>query len=90
MTYPSKRFYPLVLAMFWAASAHALDVGSYTVRQTNTVRNYTLPSTNLVAGGYIVIGRNATKSQFETNWGVTLATNVIYLNAANNFPRIDG
>ncbi len=85
-----KRFSSALLIALLSTSAHALDIGGYTVRQTNTLRNYTIPSTNVSAGGYIVIGRSATKTDFQSYWGVTLATNVIYLNAANNFPRIDG
>ena len=29
------------------------------------------------------MGRNATKAQFEAFWGVTLAANVLYLNAGD-------
>ncbi len=81
-------------AVFSAAShpltAAAVDIGGYVIRQSNSTYALTLPSTNVGAGGYVVIGRNASQSQFESKWGVTLGTNVAYINAANNFPRIDG
>jgi len=86
-----RRWAVLVCLLLSAAGAQGLDVGGYVVRQTNTVRTYSLPAGTMVSpGGYVVIGRNATQSSFESYWGVTLATNVVYLNAANSFPRIDG
>lgn len=88
----SRRGWAVTVCLLLSvAGAQGLDIGGYVVRQTNTVRNYTIPSgTTVNPGGYIVIGRSATKSSFESAWGVTLGTNVIYLNAANSFPRIDG
>ncbi len=74
-----------------ALHAAALNIGGYVLWQTNDYRSYTIPSGTTVApGGYVVIGRNATKGQFETNWGVTLGTNVVYLNASNSFPKMSG
>jgi len=81
----------LVCLLLSAAGAQGLDIGGYVVRQTNSVRTYTIPASTIVnPGGYVVIGRNATKASFESAWGVTLSTNVVYLNAANTFPKIDG
>ncbi|MSO60638.1 MAG: hypothetical protein EXQ50_00855 [Acidobacteria bacterium] len=40
--------------------------------------------------GYVVVGRNATKSAFETFWGVTLPANVVYINSADALPVING
>ena len=81
----------MVCLLLSAAGAQGLDIGGYVVRQTNSVRTYTIPASTIVnPGGYVVIGRNATKASFESAWGVTLSTNVVYLNAANTFPKIDG
>jgi len=35
------------------------------------------------AGGILLIAREATRSQFQQTWGVTLADNVVYLNSNN-------
>ncbi len=81
----------LALLLLGAAEAKALNIGGYVIRQTNSVRTYALPGGTAVwPGGYIVIGRSASLSQFTNYWGVTFATNVTYLNAANSFPKIDG
>lgn len=68
-----------------AAVATTLDVGGYQLVQTSPDMTFTLPpGTTVPAGGYVVIGRYAEKSAFETHWGVTLGPNVVYLNANNS------
>lgn len=44
------------------------------------------------AGGYLVVGRDATKAAFEAFWrgGTPLPANVVYVNAAGAFPVING
>ncbi|NCC52630.1 MAG: hypothetical protein EOM20_15625, partial [Spartobacteria bacterium] len=74
-----------------ACHAQGLDISGYNVRQFNRTQSYTIPEGTVIEpNGYVVIGRNSTQADFEAFWGVTLATNVVYLNAANAFPRIDG
>ncbi len=90
---PSFRSLALawVIAAGAAAPAVALDITGYQLIQSNTLKTFTFPSTTTVnPGGYVIVGRNASQSSFESYWGVTLATNVVYINAANNFPKIDG
>jgi endonuclease/exonuclease/phosphatase family metal-dependent hydrolase len=73
-----------------------LDASGYTLEQSNSTVTVTLPAgTSVPERGFIVIGRDATKAQFEAAWGVTLADNVVYLNgktlaAGNGFPVING
>jgi hypothetical protein len=38
----------------------------------------------------VIIARNATKSQFQSFWGVTLGSNVVYINTADTMPQING
>jgi hypothetical protein len=38
----------------------------------------------------VIVGRNATKAQFETFWSVTLGSNVTYVNAADGMPQLNG
>jgi hypothetical protein len=37
-----------------------------------------------------MIARNCTKSQFESFWGVTLASNVVFVNSGDHMPQING
>jgi hypothetical protein len=67
------------------------DISGWTVTQANATVVYTIPAGTVIpANGYVVIGRDATKSAFETFWGVTLGSNVIYLTTAGAFPQING
>jgi hypothetical protein len=68
-----------------------IDLGGYSLVQANAALTYAIPAgTTIPSKGYVVIGRNATKAQFQTFWGVTLAANVIYVNAADTMPQING
>ncbi len=67
------------------------NVSGYRIVQANAALTYIIPSNTIIPSrGYLVIGRNATKAQFQTFWGVTLGANVIYLNAADTMPQING
>ena len=67
------------------------DISGWTVTQANATVVYTIPAGTVIpANGYVVIGRDATKAAFQTFWGVTLASNVIYLTTAGAFPQING
>ena len=68
-----------------------INVGGYRVVQANAALTYVIPANTIIPSrGYLVIGRNATKAQFEAFWGVTLGANVIYVNAADAMPQING
>jgi hypothetical protein len=71
----------------------SVNVGDWRLSQLNATFNYTIPTgTSIPAGGYLVVGRNATKSAFETFWrgGTPLPSNVVYLNSADTMPVING
>ncbi|MDD2235804.1 MAG: Calx-beta domain-containing protein [Kiritimatiellae bacterium] len=81
----------VVLGLSLVVTASALDVSGFKVKQTNRTRTYTLPTgTILEPGEYLIIGRYASRAEFEAYWGVTLGDDVLYLNAANQLPVIDG
>jgi len=64
------------------------DISGWTVTQANATVVYTIPAGTVIpANGYVVIGRDATKAAFQTFWGVTLGSNVIYLTTAGAFRR---
>ncbi|HYR29068.1 MAG TPA: hypothetical protein VEU30_11425, partial [Thermoanaerobaculia bacterium] len=59
--------------------------------QANAALNYTFPANTIVPrGGYVVVGRNASKAAFESFWGVTLGPNVVYINSADTMPQLNG
>jgi len=69
----------------------AVDIGGWTLTQANATLNYTIPTGTIIQSrGYVIVGRNATKAQFEAFWGVTLAANVTYINSADHMPQING
>jgi hypothetical protein len=69
----------------------AIDISGWKLVQANATLNYTIPSGTLIPnGGYVIVGRNATKSQFESFWGVTLGSNVTYINSGDSMPQING
>lgn len=68
-----------------------LDIGNYRLEQYDSSQSYTIPAGTFVdPEGYAIIGRNEDKSTFEAFWGVTLASNVVYLNSGEQCPMING
>lgn len=91
MEYPVKRFSSVLLVVFCAVSAHALDISGYQLIQSNATKTFTFSAgTTVSPGNYVIIGRSASQSEFTSYWGCALATNVLYFNASNAFPKIDG
>jgi hypothetical protein len=67
------------------------DISGWKVVQANSAITYTIPAgTTIPANGYVVIARQATKAQFESFWGHTLASNVVFINSNAAFPQING
>ncbi len=67
------------------------DISGWVLTQQNATYTFTIPAGTVIpANGYVIIGRNATKAAFQTFWGVTLGTNVVYINSAGAFPVING
>lgn len=69
----------------------SVDVSGWRIVQANATLTYFIPAGTIIPSkGYLVVGRNATKAQFESFWGVTLGANVIYINSADTMPQING
>ncbi|MHB8998847.1 MAG: Ig-like domain-containing protein [Thermoanaerobaculia bacterium] len=69
----------------------SLDLSGWVLTQANSAYSYTIPAgTTIPAGGYLIVARSATQAAFETFWGATLAANVVFRNAANAMPVING
>jgi beta-lactamase superfamily II metal-dependent hydrolase len=68
-----------------------VNIGGWTLTQANATLTYTIPTgTTIPSKGYVIIARNATKSAFQTYWGVTLGANVVFINSADTMPQING
>jgi beta-lactamase superfamily II metal-dependent hydrolase len=68
-----------------------VDVSGWTLTQANATLTYTIPAGTVIPSkGYLIIARNATKSAFQTFWGRTLASNVVYINTVDHMPQING
>ncbi len=68
-----------------------IAIGGWTLTQANASVTYTFPAGTVVpAQGYVIVARNATKAQFETFWGVTLGTNVVFISTGDTIPQING
>lgn len=67
------------------------DISGWRVTQSNAALTWYLPAGTVIpSSGYVVIARNATKAAFETFWGTTLGPNVVFINAADGMPQING
>jgi len=92
----ASLFFILVSTFVLQLTSQSLDISGYKVVQANSSITLTLPAgTKIQPGGYVVIGRNSEKSTFETAWGTTLGSNVVYINGfslvgSNGFPVING
>jgi len=68
-----------------------INIGGYTITQANATLTYTIPAGTIIPShGYVIVARNATKAQFESFWGVTLGSSVVFLNSADTMPQING
>jgi len=71
--------------------AVARDLGGWQLIQSNATINYTFPAGTVISpGGYVILARGVNKAQFETFWGVSLATNVTFVTSTNSTPTING
>jgi hypothetical protein len=68
----------------------SLDISGWTVTQQYSSKTYTFPQgTVLQVSDCVVIGKNATQSQFVTAWNTVFSNQVHYMTGAD-FPDIDG
>lgn len=68
-----------------------VNIGGWTLTQANATLTYTIPAgTTIPSKGYVIIARNATKTAFQSFWGVTLGANVVFINSADTMPQING
>ena len=74
-----------------AAPPAGINVSGWTITQANATQAYTLADGSVVPSkGYLIVARNATRAQFESFWGVTLGSNVVFINSGDRLPQING
>ncbi len=67
------------------------NIGGWRLTQANATLSYSIPAGTVIPSkGYVIIARNATQAEFETFWGRTLGTNVVYINSGDTMPQING
>jgi hypothetical protein len=76
----------------------SIDLSGWTLKQFNSAQSYVIPpGTTIPSGGYLVVGRNATRAEFQLAFP-SLPAGAVYLNsnatgscsAAGCFPQING
>lgn len=77
------------LAAAAPAAAQGLDISGWTLEQANSGMTYTFPASTVVPdGGYVIVGRNASRSAFESYYGVSLGSNVLYFTLGVDSPAM--
>ncbi|HEX9942263.1 MAG TPA: hypothetical protein VGG03_09625 [Thermoanaerobaculia bacterium] len=73
-------------------SSCGIDISGWKVRQADSAYEYTLPAgTRIPDNGYLVLGRDASQSAFETFWRRgSLPANAVYINSGGAMPLING
>ncbi|MBU0742885.1 hypothetical protein KJ554_11110 [bacterium] len=84
--------YAAVFLLATAAPAQApLDLGDWTLEQESSTQTFTIPAGTFVEpGGYVIICRDQDQTSFESYYGVTLGSNVVFLRSSNSAPMING
>lgn len=80
-----------VVANVTILPARKVDMSNWRLNQTSPVVAFVLPQGTVIpAGGYLIVARNVGRTAFEQYWQRTLAPDVLYIDAQNAIPRIDG
>ncbi|MDD5583157.1 MAG: endonuclease [Candidatus Marinimicrobia bacterium] len=86
----SENFYYEFFELVNMGSA-AANVSGFRVHQIESTREFTLPeNTYIPARGTLIIGRHASRDDFEAFWNVSLDESAVYINSMNVFPMING
>ena len=73
------------------AAADGVDLSGWRLVQTESSRELVIPDGTIVpAGGFLVIGRDASAASFQEFWGVSWGDEVVYIEGQDNFPTING
>ena len=67
-----------------------LNLENWRLIQENSHIEYIFGNVELPYNSILIIARDASKSDFESFWGVTLSENVVYINSGGSIPKING
>lgn len=68
----------------------AIDLSGWVLLQFDSSQSFAFPpGTTIPGGGYLVLGREATQSAFEAEWGA-LPADTVYIDSGGVFPFING
>jgi len=74
----------------FTTSAAQIDLSNWTLQQFNSSQSFAFPpGTFLPSGGFLVLGRDASQTSFESEWGA-LPVGTIYVDSGGVFPFING
>ena len=84
----------VMLSVSWcvgSTQAGLVDISGYQLNQYSAPRQFTTaPGTYISDGGYLIVARDVTQSEFEAFWEVSLAIDVVYIESGDTFPIING
>lgn len=66
------------------------NLNGWQLKQYNSSYTYTFGDINVPGGYFVIVCRGATKSNFEAHYGITLPSNVIFIDSTYNMPTING
>ena len=75
---------------YWVTGSGGLDLTGFRLIQENSHREFVFDTVTIPPAGFVILARNATRSQFESFWGVSLPEQVIFVNSHGQFPVING
>ena len=68
----------------------ALNLNGYVLKEYNAYHDYTFGDVDVLSGQYVIVCRDADKASFESFWGITLGSNVVFINSNGQIPMING
>ena len=87
-----KRFFLLMVILILAVSVFPADISinGWQLKQYGFTHTYTFADITVPGGYYVIVCRGRNKADFEAYYGVTLASNVIFLDSVAIIPQING
>ncbi|MDD3804308.1 MAG: lamin tail domain-containing protein, partial [bacterium] len=87
-----KRFLLLMLAVATAFTVFPADINlnGWQLKQYNSTQTYTFGDITVPGGSYVIVCRGRKKADFEAYYGVTLGSNVIFIDSVGTIPQING
>ncbi len=87
-----KKFFLLIFLTLSILIIFATDynINNWQLKQYNSSKTYTFGDTVVPGGYFIIICRGKNKTDFETYYGITLPSNVIFIDSAGTLPQLNG